>query len=149
MVNKQEELPIASDHAGFEMKEFLCKAFKDKGYKLKDLGTYSEDSVDYPDLIHPLAKDIDSGKNKFGIIVCGSGNGAQMVANKYPNVRAALCWSDEQAKLARMHNNANIISIPGRFVEQELALKMVLTFIETDFEGGRHDRRVKKISQTL
>ena len=149
MFNKQDELPIASDHAGFEMKEFLCKSLKDKGYILKDLGTYSENSVDYPDFIHPLAKDIDSGKNKFAIIVCGSGNGAQMVANKYPNVRAALCWSDEQAQLARMHNNANIISVPGRFVKQELALKMVITFLETDFEGGRHDRRVKKISQTL
>jgi len=149
MFNKQDELPIASDHAGFEMKEFLCKALKDKGYKLKDLGTFSENSVDYPDFIHPLAKDINSGKNSVGIIVCGSGNGAQMVANKYANVRAALCWSDELAKLARMHNNANIISIPGRFIEQKLALKMVLTFIETDFEGGRHDRRVKKISQIL
>jgi len=149
MFNKEEELPIASDHAGFEMKEFLKKSLEEKGFKLKDLGTYSADSVDYSDFIHPLARAVNNGTNTLGIIICGSGNGAQMVANKYPNVRAALCWNVELAELARMHNDANIISIPGRFIEQKLALEMALIFLNTDFEGGRHERRVRKISETL
>ncbi len=149
MFNKEEKLPIASDHAGFEMKEFLKKSLEEKGFKLKDFGTYSEDSVDYSDFIHPLARAVNNGINTLGIIICGSGNGAQMVANKYPNVRAALCWNVELAKLARMHNDANIISIPGRFIKQELALEMALIFLNTDFEGGRHERRVRKISETL
>jgi ribose 5-phosphate isomerase B len=147
--NKEKELPIASDHAGYPMKEFLRKALEKEGYNLRDMGTYSEDSVDYPDFIHPLASSVNNGDDELGIIICGSGNGAQMVANKYPNVRAALCWSVEQAGLARMHNNANIISIPGRFVDEGLALEMVITFLRTDFEGGRHERRVKKIAETL
>jgi ribose 5-phosphate isomerase B len=146
--NKEKEIPIASDHAGFPMKEYLRKALETEGYKIKDMGTYSEDSVDYPDFIHPLASSVDRGDDELGIIICGSGNGAQMVANKYPGVRAALCWSNEQAGLARMHNNANIISIPGRFVDEGLALEMVLTFLRTDFEGGRHERRVIKIAET-
>lgn len=149
MFRKDKELPIASDHAGFQMKEFLRKSLENQGYKLKDLGTYTEDSVDYPDFIHPVASAVNKGINELGIIVCGSGNGAQMVANKYTNVRAALCWTVEQAGLARMHNNANIISIPGRFVEETTALEMTLTFLTTDFEGGRHERRVNKISETL
>lgn len=149
MFDKEKEIPVASDHAGFQMKEFLRKALAERGYRLKDMGTYSEESVDYPDFIHPLAKSVDEGSYDLGIIICGSGNGAQMVANKYPGVRAALCWSNEQAGLARMHNDANIISVPGRYVEEELALEMVLTFLNTDFEGGRHERRVKKISETL
>lgn len=149
MFDKEKEIPVASDHAGFQMKEFLRKALAERGYRLKDMGTYSEESVDYPDFIHPLAKSVDEGSYDLGIIICGSGNGAQMVANKYTGVRAALCWSNEQAGLARMHNDANIISVPGRYVEEELALEMVLTFLNTDFEGGRHERRVKKISETL
>lgn len=147
MFNKNKELLIASDHAGFSMKEFIRKALEDDGYKIKDLGTYSEDSVDYADFIHPLARSVNKGSHQLGIIICGSGNGAQMVANKYPNIRAALCWSNEQAELSRLHNNANIISIPGRFIKKDLAIEMVITFLNTEFEGGRHERRVKKISE--
>ncbi|MEA3479320.1 MAG: ribose 5-phosphate isomerase B [Bacteroidota bacterium] len=147
MFNKNKELLIASDHAGFPIKEFIRKALEDDGYTVKDLGTYSEDSVDYPDFIHPLARSVNKGLHQLGIIICGSGNGAQMVANKYPNIRAALCWNNEQAELSRLHNNANIISIPGRFIEKDLAIEMVTTFLNTEFEGGRHERRAKKISE--
>lgn len=142
-------LGIASDHGGFEMKQFLIEKLKKAGYEVNDYGTHSELSVDYPDFIHPLASDIDSGKLKRGIILCGSGNGAQITANKYTNVRAALGWSEEQAKLAREHNDANILSLPGRFVSFKLAWKMVQFFLNTSFEGGRHTRRVNKISQLI
>jgi ribose 5-phosphate isomerase B len=147
MMNKQTTIPIASDHGGFEMKEYLKKKLIEQGYDIKDMGTYSTDSVDYPDMIHPLAKSINIEEYKLGIILCGSGNGAQMTANKYPNVRAGLCWTVEQASLTRQHNNANIISIPGRFVEEKVALEMVIKFLTTDFEGGRHIDRVEKISK--
>ena len=146
-MNKQTTIPIASDHGGFEMKEYLKKKLIEQGYDIKDMGTYSTDSVDYPDMIHPLAKSINAEEFKLGIILCGSGNGAQMTANKYPNVRAGLCWTVEQASLTRQHNNANIISIPGRFVEEKVALEMVITFLNTEFEGGRHIFRVEKISK--
>ena len=149
MSDKNEIIPIASDHAGFEMKKYLISKLREDGYEVKDYGTYSAESVDYPDFIHPLANDINSGIYKRGIIMCGSGNGSQMVANKYPNVRAALCWSEEIAKYARLHNDANIISLPGRFIEFELAYKLVKIFFNTEFEGGRHVRRIGKISQTL
>jgi len=148
MFDKKLTIPISSDHGGFEMKKFLFEKLQDEGYNMQDMGTNSKDSVDYPDFIHPLASAINNGKFLRGIILCGSGNGAQMTANKYPNVRAALCWSIEQAELARQHNNANIISLPGRFVEFETAFEMVKTFLNTDFEGGRHERRVKKIPET-
>ena len=147
MIDKTITLPIASDHGGFAMKEFLIDKLQKAGFKVKDFGTFSEESVDYPDIIHPLAKAIDTGVYPLGIIMCGSGNGAQMTANKYKNVRAGLCWTEEQAKLCRMHNDANIISIPGRFVDFELGLKMVKAFLTTEFEGGRHIKRVNKISQ--
>lgn len=149
MFDKQQIIPVACDHGGYEMKQYLLEKLGTLGYHLKDMGTYSEESVDYPDLIHPLASAIHNGDHKIGIILCGSGNGAQMTANKYSNVRAALCWSVEQAQLAREHNNANIISLPGRFIEKELAMEMALTFLNTDFEGGRHQRRVEKISRIL
>ena len=149
MFDKQQDLPMACDHGGFEMKEFLKTKLKKLGYSIKDMGANSSESVDYPDLIHPLAKAVNEGEYEMGIILCGSGNGAQMTANKYPNVRAALCWSLEQAKLAREHNNANILSLPGRFIDEALAMEMALMFINTEFEGGRHQRRVEKISKTL
>jgi ribose 5-phosphate isomerase B len=149
MFDKQEILPIACDHGGYETKEYIKEKLTEQGYRIKDLGTFSSDSVDYPDYIHPLAKAVNDHKYKMGIILCGSGNGAQMTANKYPEVRAALCWTVEQAELSRQHNNANIISIPGRFVDTELAIQMALKFLNTEFEGGRHQRRVHKISQTL
>ncbi|MBN1651115.1 MAG: ribose 5-phosphate isomerase B [Bacteroidales bacterium] len=148
-MNKKTVLPIASDHGGFEMKAFIIDKLQKEGYTVKDYGTFSEESVDYPDFIHPLAKAINDGVYPLGIIMCGSGNGAQMTANKYAGVRAGLCWSVEQAELIRLHNNANIISIPGRFVPFSMAWDMVKIFLNTDFEGGRHEKRVEKISQTL
>lgn len=149
MFDKSEKLPIACDHGAFEMKEFLKEQLITNGYRVEDMGTYTEASVDYPDMIHPLAKAINDGVYSMGIILCGSGNGAQITANKYLKVRAGLCWTVEQAELTRMHNDANIMSIPGRFVEKELAYEMLQAFLNTDFEGGRHIGRVEKISQLL
>jgi len=147
MLNKEQMIPIACDHGGFEMKEFIRENLEKEGYNVKDFGVYSQETVDYPDMIHPIAKAINNGEYELGIILCGSGNGAQMTANKYPNVRAGLCWSDEQAELTRQHNNANILALPGRFVDFDLALKMVYTFLNTKFEGGRHQTRVEKINK--
>lgn len=138
-------IPIASDHGGFEMKQFLIEKLIAAGYEVMDYGTHTSDSVDYPDMIHPVASDIEHGVYPLGIILCGSGNGAQMTANHHHNVRAALCWNVELAKLARQHNNANILALPGRFIPNELAWEMVQAFLTTDFEGGRHARRVEKI----
>ena len=138
-------IPIASDHGGFEMKKYLIDHLVDNGYEIKDFGTYTGESVDYPDFIHPLASEINKGIYELGIIICGSGNGAQMVANKYPHVRAALCWSEEITKLARQHNNANILSLPGRFLMPDFAMKLVKIFLTTEFEGGRHQKRIEKI----
>ncbi|MBI9038566.1 MAG: ribose 5-phosphate isomerase B [Bacteroidales bacterium] len=149
MFKKNKVLIIGSDHGGYKLKEFLKEKLIKKGYKLKDYGTYSEKSIDYPDIIHPLSKSINNSEHEIGIIICGSGNGAQMTANKYPNVRAALCWNVEQAKLSRLHNDANIISLPGRFIDEETAFKMVEIFLNTEFEGGRHKKRVEKISKII
>ena len=149
MFDKNQILPMACDHGGFEMKEYLKTKLEKLGYTIHDMGVYSTESVDYPDIIHPLAKGVNDEKYSYGIILCGSGNGAQMTANKYPKVRAALCWSLEQAILAREHNNANIMSLPGRFIKNALAMEMTLNFLNTEFEGGRHQRRVEKISNTL
>ena len=149
MIESSTILAMASDHGGFEMKEFIKTKLEDVGYTIKDFGTNSEKSVDYPDMIHPIAKAINDGVYSIGIIFCGSGNGAQMVANKYPNVRAGLCWNKEQAMLTRLHNNANVLSLPGRFIDFDEAWKMVQVFLSTDFEGGRHKGRVDKISVTL
>jgi ribose 5-phosphate isomerase B len=149
MFKKQNIIPIACDHGGYEMKVFLIGELTKEGYRFKDYGTNSVGSVDYPDMIHPVAQAINDGIYKLGIILCGSGNGAQMTANKYPNVRAALCWNLELAELSRQHNNANILSLPGRFVGFKEALEMARVFLETDFEWGRHQVRVEKISKTL
>ena len=149
MFDKTKILPISCDHGGFEMKEFLKEKLVSLGYNVKDLGTFSKDSVDYPDFIHPLASAVNNGDFELGIILCGSGNGAQMTANKYSNVRAGLCWSVEQAQLTRLHNNANILSLPGRFVSFDLALEIATTFLITNFEGGRHQNRVDKISKII
>lgn len=129
------------------MKSYLIERLKENGYEVKDYGCYSDDSVDYPDMIHPLATDIQNGKYSLGIIICGSGNGAQMTANKHPHVRAALCWNVELGKLARQHNDANILSLPGRFISNETAWDIVQAFLNTDFEGGRHIRRIEKIEK--
>lgn len=127
------------------MKEFLVGKLKAAGYEVKDYGTHSAESVDYPDMVHPLASAIAKGEFPLGIILCGSGNGAQMTANHHHGVRAALCWNVELAALARKHNDANILSLPGRFVSNELAWEMVKVFLDTPFEGGRHTKRVEKI----
>lgn len=147
MYDKEKTLLIGSDHGGFPVKEYIVEKLRAEGYKVKDFGTNSEESVDYPDFIHPLAHGINTGQYEKGIVLCGSGNGAQMTANKYRNVRAAVAWENELAKLAREHNDANVLSLPGRFVSKESAWEMVKIFLDTDFEGGRHARRVEKIDQ--
>ena len=149
MTNNGKVLAMGSDHGGYAMKEFLKQKLIDQGYEIKDFGTFSEDSVDYPDMIHPVAKAVNDGNIEKAIIMCGSGNGAQMTANKYPNVRAGLCWTVKQARLTRLHNNANIMSLPGRFIDFEEAWKITKAFLSTDFEGGRHNNRVEKINKIL
>lgn len=139
------KIAIGADHAGFEYKELL-KAYLSDQYELKDFGTHSPDSVDYPDFAHPVASAVESGNYTFGILVCGSANGVAITANKHQQIRAAICWLNELAALSRQHNNANILCIPARFVSEELAKQMAITFINTEFEGGRHGTRVDKIS---
>ncbi|MEE1884766.1 ribose 5-phosphate isomerase B [Pedobacter flavus] len=142
--DKNIKIAIGADHAGFELKEKL-KNFLSSN-TVKDFGTYSTDSVDYPDFAHPVALAVESGEFNFGILVCGSANGVAITANKHQGIRAAICWDTELASLARMHNNANIICIPARFVTEKLAEDMVNIFMKTPFEGGRHTGRVEKIS---
>ena len=139
-------IAIASDHAGFDYKELIIKYLAAKNINVIDYGCNNSNSMDYPDVIHPISKAVNEGKHEYGIIICGSGNGVSMTANKYPNVRAALCWLEEIAFLARQHNNANIISIPARFVTSDQAIKMIDIFLTTAFEGGRHQTRVNKIA---
>ncbi len=139
-------LAIGSDHAGFEQKEFLKKWLSKQGYAVKDFGAHSADSVDYPDFAHPVASAVEKKEFDLGILLCGSANGVAITANKHQGIRAALCWTDEIASLARQHNNANIVCIPARFVTDELAQKITETFLATPFEGGRHEKRVNKIS---
>lgn len=140
------KISIGCDHAGYEYKEALKKVLTKNNVEVMDKGTNSLDSVDYPDFVHPVASSVEDKTADFGILICGSGNGVSMTANKHQSVRAALCWNQEIASLARQHNDANIISIPARFVSLRLAKMMVNTFINTAFEGGRHQRRVDKIS---
>lgn len=142
---KTLKLSIGGDHAGYEYKTIIKEYLTNLGHSVIDFGTHSADSVDYPDYVHPLAKVIGNQDRDFGILICGSANGVAMTANKYQAVRAAICWQTDIAKLARQHNNANVICLPARFVDVETAIDMVTTFINTDFEGGRHQRRVSKI----
>jgi ribose 5-phosphate isomerase B len=142
-------LAIGCDHAGFELKEKLKEYLSVKGFSVTDYGTNSTDSVDYPDIIHPLASDINHNRFDLGIIICGSGNGVAITANKYPEVRAALCWNPEIAEMARKHNNANIISLPARYLQTEEAISILERFLHTDFEGGRHLLRVQKIKNII
>ncbi len=139
------KIATGSDHAGFKLKEKVRKYLLEKGIEVKDFGTYNEDSVDYPDFAHPVANAVENKEVDFGIIMCGSGNGINMAANKHKGIRAALSWNAEIAKLARQHNDANILTLPGRFIEEAEALKAVDVFLETAFEGGRHQKRVEKI----
>ena len=138
---------VSNDHAGVELKNAVKKFLEEKGYVVENLGDNSGESVDYPDIIHPLAKEISKNKDKKGIIMCGTGNGVSMVANKYEGVRAGLCWSKEIAELIRKHNDANVLSLPARFISTKEALEIVEIFLNTDFEGGRHERRVEKIDK--
>jgi ribose 5-phosphate isomerase B len=137
---------IGADHAGFEYKNILADLLRSKGLEVKDFGTNNPDSVDYPDFAHPVANAVENGEASFGVLVCGSANGVAITANKHQNIRAAICWKNEIAQLARQHNNANIICLPARFVSTEEAKEMVNTFLTTAFEGGRHQNRVQKIA---
>lgn len=139
------KIAVASDHAGFRIKEKVKDFLIVSGFEVKDFGCFSEESVDYPDFAHPLSKAVDSGAYDIGITVCGSGNGINMTANKHPGIRSALCWNEEISRLARAHNNANICALPGRFISESEAELIVRIFIETPFEGGRHQRRIDRI----
>src|SRR5690554_1305910 len=140
------KISIGNDHAGTEYKFEIISFLEKEGHQIINYGTDAEDSVDYPDFVHPVAEDVASKKSDFGIIVCGSGNGANMTANKHQKVRSALCWTKEIAELARQHNDANILSIPARYTSKQQAIGMVKVFLETKFEGGRHQNRVEKIA---
>jgi ribose 5-phosphate isomerase B len=146
MSQQKLKIAIACDHAGFDYKEALKQHLKKEGFDVTDYGTNSLDSVDYPDFVHPLAKSIVNAENQFGILICGSANGVAVTANKYAEIRAAICWADELASLCRQHNNANVICIPARFVSLETAIDMTNIFLNTAFEGGRHQTRVDKIT---
>ena len=139
------KIAIAADHAGFKFKE-LIKNYLETKFEIEDFGTFSEDSVDYPDFAHPVASAVENGEFDFGILFCGSANGVAITANKHQGIRAAICWNQELALLARKHNNANIVCIPARFISGAEAEEIVKTFLSTDFEGGRHDNRVNKIA---
>lgn len=144
MSDTKIKIAIGADHAGFEYKEILKDFLQD--YEVKDFGTYSENSVDYPDFAHPVAAAVENGEFIYGILLCGSANGVAITANKHQHIRAGLCWENEVAALVRKHNNANVLCIPARFVSEELAKEITTTFLNTEFEGGRHQNRVEKIS---
>ena len=142
---KNKKLAIVADHAGYALKEKLLKYLIKEHYEVRDFGCFSEESVDYPDFAHPLAKAVASGEFDFGISICGSGNGMNMTVNKHPGIRSALCWNEEISRLARAHNDANICALPGRFISESEAYLIVRTFLNSEFEHGRHERRVEKI----
>jgi ribose 5-phosphate isomerase B len=144
-MNTIKSIAIGNDHAGTQYKFEIIKLLESKGIKVENFGTDTDASMDYPDSIHPVANAVESGKVDLGIILCGSGNGAAITANKHQKIRAALCWNNELVSLARQHNNANILSIPARFVSEQQALAFVEIFISTEFEDGRHQKRVEKI----
>jgi ribose 5-phosphate isomerase B len=147
---KKKKIAIVSDHAGFYLKETLLKYLVGKNLELKDLGSYSFDSADdYPDFGHPLAKAVSSGDFDLGISICGTGNGINMTVNKHQGIRSALCWNEEISRLARLHNDANICSLPARFINESEAILIVKAFLDTEFEGGRHKRRIEKIPLKL
>lgn len=139
-------IAMGCDHAGFQLKTKLIDHLRANGYSVEDKGTYSEESTDYPDYAHAVSKAVENNEVDLGILLCGSGNGISMAANKHQGIRAALCWMPEIASLARLHNNANVLSIPARYVSDEQAIEILDTFLNTSFEGGRHERRVNKIA---
>lgn len=140
------KIAIGADHAGFVYKEKIVEYLTKKGIEIQDFGTFSTDSVDFPDFAHPTAEAVENGHADFGILICGSGQGVNMTANKHQGVRSALCWNTDIARLTRQHNDANIIALPARFVAFEYAIEMIETFLATEFDGGRHEKRVAKIS---
>jgi len=146
MFDKSKTIAIGCDHAGYPLKEYLVKELSTLGYTFKDYGTYSDASVDYPDFIHPLGDSIDNGEYELGFVMCGSGNGVSITANKHQGVRAAMAWNTELASLARQHNDANVLGLQARFLAPEYALEIALAFLNSDFEGGRHQARVDKIA---
>jgi ribose 5-phosphate isomerase B len=143
---KKKKIAIASDHAGYFLKEKLLSYLITEKYDVKDLGCNSEESVDYPDYGHLLANAVSEGEYEMGISICGTGNGINMVVNKHPGIRSALCWNEEISRLARAHNDANVCALPGRFISESEAYLIVRTFLNTPFDGGRHKRRIDKIS---
>lgn len=146
MVTNGLRVALGCDHAGFLLKQRLISLLVEKGCKIKDYGTHSEESSDYTDAVHPLASAIEAGDHDFGIVICGSGNGVNMTANKHQGIRSALCWKVEIARLARAHNNANVLALPARFISEETALQITDIFLKTDFDGGRHSKRIGKIA---
>ena len=139
-------ISIGCDHAGYQLKNKIKEVLSEQGHQVEDCGCFSEESVDYPDFAHEVCNSIGAGNSELGILICGSGNGISMAANKHQHIRAALSWTPEIAALGRQHNNANIVSIPARYVSEEEGIEIVKTFLSTEFEGGRHERRVNKIS---
>lgn len=140
------KIAIGADHAGFELKEKVRDWLTRSGFEYKDYGTYSPESADYPDFAHPVASAVEKKEFDLGILICGSGNGVAITANKHQGIRAAICWNEDLASLARQHNDANVLCLPSRHISAELALKITDKFLNSSFEGGRHDRRVKKIA---
>ena len=145
MVDKSKTLALGCDQGGYELKEYIKIKIAESGYSVRDFGTYTPESIDYPDVAHPVASAVENGQYPMAILICGSGNGICMTANKHEGIRAALCWNTDIARLARQHNDANIICLPGRFISQYEALSAVITFLTTDFDGGRHKTRIDKI----
>jgi ribose 5-phosphate isomerase B len=146
LFNPQKPIAIGGDHAGYQYKKALISFLEKQGCICSDLGPYSDASVDYPDYAHPVANAVESGDAGWGILICGSANGVAITANKHQGIRAAICWNEEIARLARQHNNANILCLPARFIEEKEAEKLTLAFMTTPFEGGRHEGRVQKIA---
>ncbi|MBT1705442.1 ribose 5-phosphate isomerase B [Chryseosolibacter indicus] len=142
----KKKIAIGADHAGFEYKEKIKAWLEKNGYEVEDFGTRSVESADYPDFAHPVAISVEKKQNELGVLICGSANGVAITANKHQGVRAAICWNEELAELARQHNNANIVCLPARFIDYQLAEKITDRFLAVEFEGGRHERRVSKIS---
>lgn len=143
---ESQTIPIGADHAGFQLKETIIKHLTAQGKQPEDFGCYSEESIDYPDYAHPVASKVEANIGIVGILICGSGNGINMTANKHQGIRSALCWKEEIAKLARQHNDANILVLPARFIDENEALKIVDVFFNTKFEGNRHQKRIDKIA---
>jgi|SRR6185295_3393655 len=141
-----QKIAIGSDHAGFELKEQVRKWLEQNGYSVKDFGAFSSESSDYPDFAHPVANAVEKKESDLGILICGSGNGVAITANKHQGIRAAICWNEDLAATARQHNDANVLCLPARHIASELALKITDRFLHSSFEGGRHARRVGKIA---